>query len=67
MVAVKQLAKGRTTFIISHRLSTVRHADRVIVLDGGGIVESGTHDELLALGRLYRRLYVSHWGDSTHT
>lgn len=67
MVAVKQLAKGRTTFIISHRLSTVRHADRVIVLDGGGIVESGTHDELLALGRLYRRLYVSHWGDTTHT
>lgn len=49
--------KGRTTFIVAHRLSTVRDADRILVLDGGGAVESGTHDELLAREGWYARTW----------
>lgn len=54
--ALDRLMRGRTTMVIAHRLSTVRDADRVVVLDGGRVAESGTHDELLALGGLYRKL-----------
>lgn len=52
--AMKRLVTGRTTFIIAHRLSTVVNADRILVLSGGKVVESGTHHELLASGGLYR-------------
>ena len=51
------LLKGRTSLVIAHRLSTVRNADKIIVLDRGRIVETGRHDELLALGGLYGQLY----------
>ena len=54
--ALERLMEGRTTLVIAHRLSTVRGADRVVVLDRGSIVESGRHDELVARGGLYRRL-----------
>jgi ATP-binding cassette, subfamily B, bacterial MsbA len=56
--ALQKLLVGRTTLIIAHRLSTVRRADRLIVIDGGRIVEEGTHGELLARGGLYSRLYA---------
>jgi len=51
------LLAGRTTFIIAHRLSTVIRADRILVLDAGRIVETGTHEKLMELGGLYRQLY----------
>ena len=54
--AVEELRKGRTTFVIAHRLSTVRAADRILVLDAGRIVADGTHDALLGTSDLYRRL-----------
>jgi subfamily B ATP-binding cassette protein MsbA len=62
--ALGKLLVGRTTLIIAHRLSTVRRADRLVVLDRGRIVEEGTHAELLDLGGLYARLYQRQFRDT---
>ncbi len=55
--ALENLIHGRTTLVIAHRLSTVEHADRIVVLDKGRIVEEGRHEELLALNGMYTHLY----------
>ena len=54
--ALDRLMKGRTTLVIAHRLSTVKGADRVVVLDQGRVAQAGTHDDLVATDGLYRRL-----------
>jgi ATP-binding cassette, subfamily B, bacterial MsbA len=60
--ALEYLVHARTTFVIAHRLATVRRADRILVLDGGRIVEDGTHDQLIARHGLYRELFDLQFG-----
>ena len=57
--AFNQLMQGRTSFIVAHRLSTVRNADVLLVMKDGNIIEQGTHSELLAKGGFYTNLYNS--------
>ncbi len=57
--ALEKLLRGRTSFVVAHRLSTIRHADQVLVVQDGEIVERGTHDELIARGGVYYQLYAS--------
>jgi len=63
--ALDRLMEGRTTFVIAHRLSTVRNADRILVLESGRIVQQGTHAELMDAGGLYRDLYNAQFVDRT--
>ncbi len=63
--AIDRLLAGRTVFVIAHRLSTIIHATQILVLDRGQVVERGTHDELLAKGGAYRRLYEMQFRDRT--
>ncbi len=64
LAALERLMEGRTTFVIAHRLSTVRHADRIAVLDHGRIVELGTHSALLQQEGIYHRLHAAQTGDA---
>ncbi len=57
--ALDELTRGRTTIIVAHRLSTIRSAKLVCVLSGGRLVESGTHDELLARNGVFSRLHAA--------
>ncbi len=63
--ALERLMEGRTTFVVAHRLSTVRDADQILVLDKGQIIERGTHDSLIQLGGLYARLAETQFGPQT--
>jgi ATP-binding cassette subfamily B protein len=60
--SLSELATGRTTLVIAHRLATIRDADRIVVVDHGGVVEQGRHEDLLAAGGVYRRLHDVQFG-----
>ena len=61
--AMHSVMKGRTSFVIAHRLSTIRGADLILVIDNGDIVEQGTHEQLMAKGGFYQKLYNSQFAD----
>ncbi len=58
---IATLLKGRTSFIVAHRLSTIRNCSRILYIDGGKIMESGTHEELMAKHGLYYELTISQY------
>lgn len=63
--AMRRLLEGRTSFVVAHRLSTIRDADNIIVMNKGDIIETGTHDELMALGEFYAGLYNSQFSEAS--
>jgi ATP-binding cassette subfamily B protein len=60
--SLAELARGRTTLVIAHRLATIQNADRIVVVDETGVAEEGRHDELIAAGGIYRRLHAAQLG-----
>jgi len=64
-IAVEEAMKGRACFIIAQRLSTIKNADRIMVLDNGEIVEFGTHNELIAKDTIYKRIYETQFFEKT--
>jgi ATP-binding cassette subfamily B protein len=58
---------GRTSLVIAHRLSTVREAERILVIEAGQVVETGTHEDLLAAGGLYSELYLTQFASQEQT
>ncbi|MCY8986453.1 ABC transporter ATP-binding protein [Bacillus atrophaeus] len=64
--ALQELSKGRTTLIIAHRLATIKHADRIVVVTKDGIAEQGRHSELIASGGIYSRLHQAQFGEMVH-
>ena len=61
--AFANLMKGKTSFIVAHRLSTIKNADVILVMKDGNIIEQGSHDELIRKGGFYKELYMSQWAD----
>ena len=61
--AMRKLLQGRTSFVVAHRLSTIRDADNIIVMDKGSVVETGTHDELMEKAGFYADLYNSQFSE----
>ena len=64
--ALETALRGRTSLVIAHRLSTVREADQILVIEAGQVVERGTHEELLAAGGLYAELYQTQFKYQEH-
>ncbi|MDG1555853.1 MAG: multidrug ABC transporter permease, partial [Candidatus Poseidoniaceae archaeon] len=62
--SINKISKDRTAVIIAHRLSTVRNADRILVLDSGKIVEDGAHDDLVDMNGIYSRMWAVQTGKS---
>ena len=62
--SIANISQGRTSLFIAHRLSTIAGCDKILVLKGGNIVEQGNHDELLALGGMYSRLYNAQFSEN---
>jgi ATP-binding cassette subfamily B protein len=60
--SIQRISRGRTTIVIAHRLSTVRHADRIVVLDQGSIVEDGSHETLVQQNGIYAKLWAVQTG-----
>ena len=63
--ALDELCKGRTTIVVAHRLSTVKNADEIAVIEEGRVLEQGTHEQLMANGKVYKKLYDSQFREPT--
>ncbi len=59
--AFGEMMRGRTSFIVAHRLSTIREADVILVMKDGTVIEQGNHEELLAKGGFYKKLFEAQW------